>query len=278
MEDSTCDLCSICLLPFSDPVRLETGHVYDRKCILAWFQCHPTNPTCPLSNVSLETTELFGVTRGRALQWKAALPPSPREPTAPTHHTAVTIGHVQATQKSFAIAFVWAMVHVATLVVSVCLTPDAFTHLSASFPLFNRGASYAHQPWRPVTSLFTNTNSAYTMVNAAFQYVLLWREITGHGIIRHRDVMLFLVAAGALGSFAAGAAFPDEIFAGGFVSSTLLAVHIAGATDSTRRVTVTCCMLAMCSCAISLTKNMEILSHLVALAFFCTLKQAACGT
>lgn len=49
------DICSICLEPFTIPVRLKCGHIFDLDCLASWFQ---QNQTCPIDRTTIKAEEV----------------------------------------------------------------------------------------------------------------------------------------------------------------------------------------------------------------------------
>jgi RING-type zinc-finger len=202
------ETCSICLHEFTDPVRLETGHVYDRECITAWFRSRPPPYVCPLSNVQLDTTALFPVTRGFALGARCTLPPPPPlevlvwAPSAPPLASFAQPQPARAPPARLpplspppptrrrrppalrddddddargsketrrACAFSWGVLQLTMIITTACVAPRTLKQPDDALPIYNVGRHYVAQPWRPLSALLTYTNAPIAVASMAVQ-------------------------------------------------------------------------------------------------------------
>ena len=74
-QQATEDVCSICTDDFSDPVKLECGHIFDSACIETWLKMPRRNacPTCRKRLFDLPEHEDPGVAGDRRAQVAAAI-------------------------------------------------------------------------------------------------------------------------------------------------------------------------------------------------------------
>jgi F-box/WD-40 domain protein 7 len=278
MEEFT---CSICLQPFTDPVRVCTGHVYDRQCIVTWFRSRPPPHICPLSNVRLPSLQLLpavDVTQ-RALAWAAEH--SPESAAAFTQPPPVLLEMpVQrpkpepclTPQQTTGVAAAWAAWHILVAVLNIGLKRSALTTMDDNFPLHNRGSRYGTQPWRMATCLFTSRNLTMGVLDYVGQLVLLSLLLAPLRATEARTELAHMSFAGIFGSLTAGVAFPDETFAGGFTLTSVFAACLlarswlknvgAGAAASF-------CLVVSVACATG--QSTELLSPLSALFFYALL-------
>ena len=245
------NICSICLAPLSDPVRLETGHVYDRHCICRWFESQSPPFTCPLSNTELGTIELFPVTRRADLLIAvASAPPLPAEEEV--------IDEEEALPRA-PLLIVCAAMHAIVMIVTGAALPGGWMAVSPKNPLLNYGAHYGNGIWRPFTSLLTNANPAFASANAVMLFFV------GKGM--SQTLVYSALVSATLGAFAAGIAFPDCYFAEGFVlTSTVASWGLVASIDREKKAAYFGVILF--TTCISLTKSMNLLSPFVAIIMF----------
>jgi hypothetical protein len=152
---------------------------------------------------------------------------------------------------------------VVVFVVSLAVFPKSWVHPDTAFPLLNHGSSYALEPWRPVTSLFTNINSAFMLCNA----FVLAHFI--HHMEEYRKARLFgAFVSAALGAFAAGIAYPKEYLCHGFAITWLLGLNAAMDASGVRKHRLFGAGVAVACVVISITRYLEIFSLIVSLLFY----------
>ena len=213
-----------------------------------WFETQSPPYKCPMSNVELCTIELFPLTRRDHIMAVASAPEAP------------VAGKRDTTGWPSPLPYVIAVLHVTAAVVAGAQWPGSWTHPSPKNPLLNCGHSYDRGFWRPLSSLFTNVNPAFASANAIL-VVFLGRTLP-------QTTLLVALTCSALGAFAAGVAFPDCLFAEGFVTSAVLASrHLSASGTSPLRRGALVAVLTSCVC-VGLTRYMNLLSHVVALVSF----------
>jgi hypothetical protein len=155
------------------------------------------------------------------------------------------------------------VLHVVVFIVSLAIFPNSWRGPDTAFPLLNHGASYAHQPWRPVTSLFTHVNSAFLMFN-----VFALASFIKH-MEEYRTARLYGACVSAImGAFAAGIAYPAGYFCNGFTTTWLLGLNAAMDPSTARNYRLVGGGVAVGCLCISITRYLEMLSLIVSLVFF----------
>lgn len=283
MEDFT---CSICLQPLCDPVRLSTGHVYDRHCIEAWFRSRRPPYRCPLSNTLLANDELLPApeVRSRALLWAAAMEDNeaaaqfvrapeavivlPSAPPLRTPRRAPPPAPAPARAPRFVgLAEAWLLARAVGC--GAQLGVDRGRVMRTAFPLLNHGASLHAQPWRVFSCLLTDTNAVLAVLNTASQYALV-RALRKSEGADHAGVLFCSVVAAGMGCFAAGMALPGDTFAGGATASCVFAAAVLLSTTDRRHVSMGCTVLVASSVQ-GLFRGAEFFSHVMGAALFALL-------
>lgn len=295
MEDFT---CSICLQPLSQPVRLRTGHVYDRHCITTWFRSRRPPYTCPLSGVVLDSPELLpaedvieraiacaselgdveavcALTRRDRLAAvvEEPLPPPPPPPLPPPPDAS------WATHAGLVACLVCG-IQVLVVVVEAAMQNSLANFWRDSFPLHNHGSTYSQQPWLPFTSLFTNSGFYEMLFNTAFQFLFLRRALLV-GLIPRGDVVAAVLSCSLLGAFAAGTAFPDDFLSssGTVTSLSASAAVVFCELEGPRRFSpFQIFVIFVLSGAGGFLTHCELLSRLVGQVFFGLLVAAHSGS
>jgi hypothetical protein len=287
--------CPICLQTLSDPVRLRTGHVYDRHCIATWFRSRMPPHRCPLSNMRLDSIELLPApdVRSEVLAWAlergdaAAVealaerpcsltvrePPPPPPPFPPPE--------VVRRGRALAAAFVWAAPHGVVCIAQLVLnSKGSLVHYGdPNFPLLNLGRQYSSQPWRPVTSLFVSSHAVNAIVNYAAQLALTWFAIVGTPELRVHHVCALFLVSGSVGTVAAGLVLPDQPLNAGYVMTGVIAMYVLLVREPVERpVIVGATAAAIVSVVASLARHADVASHVVASLTCAFLYQAVAGS